>query len=48
MFCGVNYHWKIVTFVGGFISNDDKSAFIWLFDRFTECMGHAPPAMITD
>ena len=48
MFCGVNHHWKTVMFVGAFISNEDTSAFIWLFERFIECMGRAPPTIITD
>ena len=48
MFCDVNHQWKTTTFAGSFISNEDKFAFLWLFARFTECIGRAPLAIIID
>ena len=48
MFCKVNHHQKTVMFAGAFISNEGTSAFIWLFERFIECMGCGPPVIIID
>ena len=38
-FCGVNHHRRTVFFASAFIKNESKDSFIWLFDRFKDCMG---------
>ena len=46
--CSVNHHWKTTSFGCALISNESQSTFEWVFSKFIECMGRAPPAIITD
>ena len=41
-------HWKTINFGCVLISNESQSAFEWIFAKFIECMGGAPPTIITD
>ncbi|KAL9241236.1 hypothetical protein vseg_015367 [Gypsophila vaccaria] len=47
-FIGVNHHGKSTFFAAGLISSEDTDTFVWVFERWLECMGKPPAIMITD
>lgn len=47
-FTGKDNHGKCVTFGAGLLSSEDVESYVWLFEQFKSCMGHAPKMIITD
>lgn len=47
-FVGVNHHGQSILLGCALLSREDAETFEWLFDRWIDCMGHAPAAMLTD
>lgn len=38
MFCDVNHHKSTIIFGVGFMSKENRSSFVWLFEQFMRCM----------
>lgn len=48
-FCGINHHRQTVFFGSGFLINETKESFVWLFEEYLNCMGNkSPKVIITD
>lgn len=48
LFYGKNHHKSSVIFGAAFLSKENIESFVWVFERFNECMGRAPVTIITD
>ncbi|KAK9677951.1 hypothetical protein RND81_11G177800 [Saponaria officinalis] len=47
-FVGVNHHGSTIIFAAALISYEDTESFVWVFEKWIECMGRAPNLIITD
>ncbi|XP_057779646.1 protein FAR1-RELATED SEQUENCE 5-like [Salvia miltiorrhiza] len=47
-FTGRDNHGKCLSFGAAIISREDVDSYSWVLEKFVECVGNAPPLLITD